>query len=91
MDVACLTNQSEPSTTVKEDGQSTPSELPCRPEVISYDATDDYIGKLEEWFLQTSQILFLILTNTALPVMSGNRNTYTYKKAAPHIRYTLQS
>ena len=53
MVVACLTNQSEPSNTVKEDEQSTPSELSCRPEVMPYDATDDNIGKLEKCFLQT--------------------------------------
>ena len=89
MDVACLTNQSEPSNTVKEDGQSTPSELPCRPEVMPYDATDDNIGKLEEWFLQTFADTVFNINQHPLPVMSGKpQHIHLQEGSTPHTIHT---
>ena len=106
MDVACLTNQSEPSNTVKEDGQSTPSELPCRQEVMPYDATDpcnpfkwnwhvkrmmtdDNIGKLEEWFLQTFADTVFNINQHPLPVMSGKpQHLHLQEGSTPHTIHT---
>ena len=89
MDVACLTNQSEPSSTVKEDGQSTPSELSCRPKVMPYDDTDDNIGKLEEWFLQTFADTVFIINQHPLPVMSGKpQHIHLLEGSTPHTIHT---